>query len=300
VLERSGEQQRGKGAALADAIGRLEWSSCDAVAIVDADVLVGREFFAAMDRALPDSDGVLQGYDGISNADESMLTRLMDVTLVMKNLLYNAGKSALGFAPLLQGTGMVFARELLVQRGWQAHGLSEDVEEGLRWVADGHRVRSVPDAHIHAQEAASLQQARSQRERWARGIHQLRAGARRMLGRALARRDWVLAEAALSALLPSYSKHMNLTLLAAALLGTASLLAAQPGAAWAWALLGLALGLQLAEFGLALWIMRAGWRQLASLALAPLFLAWKAALDLRVWLGSGSSAWVRTARHQPR
>ena len=35
-------------------------------------------------------------------------------------------------------------------------------------------------------------------------------------------------------------------------------------------------------------------------SLAPVFLAWKAAVDLRTALGSRSRAWVRTARHPQR
>jgi 1,2-diacylglycerol 3-beta-glucosyltransferase len=296
VLERSGPPG-GKGDALAHAIEQLEFAGSDAVVIVDADVVIGPGFYAAMDRELRRGGRVLQGYDGIANPDDTMLTRLMAVTFAMKNLLYCAGKSALGFSPLFQGKGMVFDRDLLKRRGWSARGLSEDLEEALRWIRDGERVRFVHDARIYAQEAASLDQARSQRDRWAGGSRELQGSARRMLLHALRRGDWVLAEASLGVMLPNYSKHMNLTVVAGALVA-GGWLAGSALPAWPLAVAAAALALQAAEFAAGLWLMRAGWRHVCSVVLAPVFLAWKAGVDLRAAFGARRTAWVRTARHR--
>jgi 1,2-diacylglycerol 3-beta-glucosyltransferase len=295
VIERCDPRNPGKGAALAHAIERLDFEGCDAVAIVDADVIVGANFYRAMDRELARGHELLQGYDGLSNPDQTMLTRLIAVTSVMKNLFYNAGKSALGFSPLLMGTGMVYACAFLKRRGWRARGITEDHEEGLHLVAEGYRVRFVHDAHVHAQEAASLRQGSTQRRRWATGTAQLKPLARRTLGRALLRGDWVLAETAFGLLAPPYSKLMNLSLLALAAAALARIGDPEPSAL-PLALALVAITLQLGEFAAALALMGGGPRYAASIAFAPVFLAWKASIDLRASWGRRDCAWLRTPR----
>jgi hypothetical protein len=60
----------------------------------------------------------------------------------------------------------------------------------------------------------------------------------------------------------------------------------------------LSLAYQAGEIAVALRRMRAGPAFLASLAFAPVFLAWKAVIDLLALIGFRRQLWARTVRHR--
>jgi cellulose synthase/poly-beta-1,6-N-acetylglucosamine synthase-like glycosyltransferase len=293
VYERSDLENPGKGRALTWLFERLDLSPFGAVAVVDADNLVDAQFFAAMNAHIEHGARVLQGYDGISNPDESTLTRLVAVTIVMKNLLYNAGRTALGLSPLLMGTGMVFSRDALEEHGWAADTIGEDLEETFRLLEAGERIVFVPTAEVQAQETATLGQGFSQRQRWASGRANLRGLARNALRNGVAQHNLPLIDAGLNLLSPTYSKLMNLSVIALAL----SLLVFAYAPALA-ALALIAIALQFAEFALGLVLMRANARFVLSILYAPVFLVWKAVIDVLAAAGFRSGVWSRTRRHR--
>ena len=190
------EPQRGKGWALDWAVSQIDLRAYDAVAVIDADNLVDPDFFREMTRRLADGARVLQGYDGIANPEESPLTRLISITSVMKNLLYNGGKAALGLSPHLMGTGMVFRAETLAAHGWRSHSIVENIEQSLLLLLAGERIEHVPEARVYAQEAATFEQALSQRQRWASGQAALSRRALHTVARGITTRRWSLIDAA--------------------------------------------------------------------------------------------------------
>jgi len=124
VVERTDPDNRGKGQALGWLFERMDLADADAVALFDADNLVDPAFFTEVAREMHAGARCVQGYYDIANPDDSMMTRLLAVTYVMKNLLFNAGKARLGLSVLLMGTGMVFARSIIERFGWQAMTIS--------------------------------------------------------------------------------------------------------------------------------------------------------------------------------
>jgi len=291
VHERHDPENPGKGQAIDWMLSRLDLAAVDAVALFDADILVEPEFFLAMNRELLAGRRCLQGYYGIANPGESTLTRLLAATYVMKNLLFNAGKERLGLSVLLMGTGMVFRNEILAESGWQAMSIGEDLEQSFQLIARGERIHFVEDAVAHAQEATSLKQGTSQRQRWATGRRALNARARLTIARGLRTGSIHEVDAGLDLLMPSYSKLLNwtaLALVASALAAPISLApACVSGAALAW---------QIAEVAVAMRIMGTDARVLASLAFAPVFLVWKGGIDLLAVAGYRRNAWTRTER----
>lgn len=270
---------------------RMDLGSVDAVAVFDADVIVGREFFRAMDRELARGARCLQAFNGISNPDASTVTRMLAVTYVMKNLLFFAGKNALGLSVLLSGTGMVFASDVVRRHGWRAMSIGEDLEQTFSLLEAGERIGFVADAAGFAQESTSLSQAYTQRQRWLTGRFALYGRAGRAILAGLRRRSLQELECGLELLSPTYATHMNLTLIA--------LVAAVPLAP-AWpsflALAALALGYQVLEIGVALVIMRARPSFVLSLAFAPAFLALRAVVDVLAVFGRRRGHWARTQR----
>jgi len=291
VHERYDMRERGKGQALAWGLAQFDLRECDAVAIIDADNLVDAGFFAAMNRELIDGGRVLQGYDGLSNPEQTVLTRLIAVTSVMKNLLFYGGKAALGWSILLMGTGIVIRREVLEAFGWRARSIAEDLEQSFTLRENGERIRFVADARVYAQEATDLKQGYAQRQRWSSGRQAVwRLGFRALL-RGTRTRSFGLAEAGVEVLLPTYSMTANLTLLA--LLLSLALVPLNP---W-WSVCAICLlALQLLEFAAGLWVMEASWRFVASIAFAPVFLVWKGTIDALALLGYRRDRWARTQR----
>ncbi len=289
--ERCEPDNPGKGQAIDWMLGRLDLSQADAVVLFDADILVEPEFFRAMNRELLAGHRCLQGYYGIANPDDSVMTRLLASTYVMKNLLFNAGKGRLGLSVLLMGTGMAFRTEVLAESGWQAKSIGEDLEQSFQLIEAGEQIRFVEDAIAHAQEATSLQQGSTQRQRWATGRRALNARARASMARGLRQGSLPEIEVGLDLLMPSYSKLLNWT--AVALVVAAC---AVPASIWPLVVVGGALAYQVAEVAVAMRMMGAGIETFASLAFAPVFLVWKAGIDLLAVVGFRRNAWIRTER----
>lgn len=109
--------------------------------------------------------------------------------------------------------------------------------------------------------------------------------------RGIRTRNFDLAEAGIEVLLPTYSMTANLTLLALAL----SLLFA-PSSPWWLLLAGALLALQMLEIAAGLWVMRASWRFVVSLAFGPVYLVWKATIDALALAGYRRDRWARTER----
>jgi hypothetical protein len=217
----------------------------------------------------------------------------------MKNLLLNAGKQRLGLSVLLMGTGMVFRKEILAESGWQSKSIGEDLEQSFWLFEHGEHIRFVEDALAHAQEATSLKQGTTQRQRWATGRRALNARARAAIVRGLRAGSLHQVDAGLDLLMPAYSKHLNWTAVALVLGALAT-----PATFGPLCVAGAALLYQIAEVGVAMRIMGAGPQLIASLAFAPVFLLWKAAIDALAVVGFRRDAWIRTERqphteHQP-
>lgn len=293
VAERREPADPGKGQALAWMFQRLDLSAFDAVAVIDADNLIDPAFFSAMNRELDRGARCLQGYDGIANPGETVMTRMLAVTYVMKNLLFNAGKAALGLSVTLHGTGMVLRREVIERYGWDSMSIGEDLEQSLWLVRRGERIVFVSDARIGAQESSTLRQAYVQRQRWATGRASLAKSARRALWEGLRSRSLHQVDIAIDLLMPSYARVLSCSLLA---LGLAWFARAE-SPALLWAAIGL-LAYQIIEVGIALCLMRASLRFVASLAFAPVFLVWKMVIEVLAALGHRREVWARTERRE--
>lgn len=291
--ERHESDNPGKGQAIDWMLTRLDLADASVVALFDADTLVDPNFFRAMNRELSKGRRCLQGYYGIANPGESTMTRLMAVTYVMKNLLFNAGKERLGLSVLLMGTGMVFRAEVLARSGWKAMSIGEDLEQTFCLLQNGERVHFVADALGRAQEATTLGQGYTQRQRWATGRRALNAQARAAIVEGLRRRSLHWIDTGVDILMPSYSKLLNWTALAAAVS-----VAVTPWTVGPALVVGAALLYQIAEVAVALRIMRAERQFVTSLVFAPVFLVWKGVIDLLAIVGFRRNAWTRTERQR--
>lgn len=295
-LVRTDVENRGKGQALAWAVKQVPIDEYDAVVFVDADCTVSPGFLYAMNQRLISGARVIQGFDGVLNPDDSMMTRLMHITNVMKNLLFSYAKSKLGFSVHLMGTGMCFDRKMLQEVAWKAFSIGEDLEQFGHLAAAGIRVEFEPRAVAYAQEASSMRQAYSQRVRWASARMQLLGVGARLLLAGMRKHNLHLLEAGVSLLCPNYSMLANVTLT-----GLFISLVAVPypdrNVLSLW--FALLVAAQVLYFFMGIVVSKLSLKALCSLGFVPVFLVWKLGVDVIAILNLRRAPWVRTGRTPP-
>ncbi|HEY3816659.1 MAG TPA: glycosyltransferase [Polyangiaceae bacterium] len=296
VLERTDDELRGKGYALAHAFEAClaDAARTDAVVVVDADTVVSRNLLRAFDARLRAGAKAVQADYAVRNPDDGWRTRLMAIAFGMFHIVRSTGRESLGVSCGLRGNGMCFSTDLLEEVPHDAFSVVEDLEYGIRLGERGHRVHYAGEAHVYGDMVASEKASRSQRARWEGGRMQMaKRHALPLLARAFKERDPVLADLAMDVLVPPLS-----VLVTAAAVGTAAsaalaVVTRRPNAALV--LFG-ASNLCLAAYAVRGWqLSGTGTRGLATLCYAPVYMVWKATLGLRKTRRTPAD-WVRTAR----
>jgi cellulose synthase/poly-beta-1,6-N-acetylglucosamine synthase-like glycosyltransferase len=291
ALERDDPDRPGKGHALGWALERLDLSETDAVAVLDADTVPDPDFLARAEARLAAGAEAVQAHHAVRNPGASWLTRIARIHTVMRRDLMDGGRARLGLSCPLLGNGMAFRSELLAG-GWDAYGLTENWEFGARLAARGHRVTFAPETAVRSLSPLTLSAATPQRRRWMQGrFAAARREGLRLLGQGIARLDPVRLDLAADLWLPSLAVSGAwglLYLVLAALLPCLH----RP---WHLAAAACLLGAQVLYYALAVAWARPGWRDLAALAMAPLFLLWKAGVGVTAALRP-DRAWRRTSR----
>ncbi len=296
ALERDDPARPGKPSALAWALDTLPVSEFDAVIIVDADTVVVPGFARAFAAFAPLEDIAIQGYFGMSNEWDNWLTRLAGLLARARyEHVYPTRERARLNVPLT-GNGMCLGRTLFSTGGWDAFSLSEDLELYARLTAEGVSVRYAPGARLYSQEASTLGQGRTQRERWARGrLDVLRTWAGPLLSSR--RIGWLQKlDTLLELALPSPVIRLAIAVLALLVAGLV------PFAGRAWLAAGAALFV--APDVLAILRALAGHpqplRTITAFAMLPPYALWRVGVAVRSLLGARQTTWRKTARNARR
>lgn len=292
VYERFSETEKGKGYALNWLLEQI-WARgepYDAMIILDADTVVSANFLRVMDARLARGERVIQAYYAVRDPDTTWSTALRSVALTVLHYLRPQGRMVIGGSTGLKGNGMVFAADLM-RRHQFTGGLTEDIEYHMALILEGERAMFAPDAVVWAEMPNTLSAADSQNARWERGrVEMLRGFVPRLLGEAVRRPSFLLFDAAMEQIIPPFSVLVGASALT---FGAGLALQSRPAA-----LLGAALiGGQVVYVVSGLALAGASPKTYRALLYAPVLVAWKIMLYLRVLLGSGPKGWVRTARN---
>jgi len=293
-LVRTNMREVGKGYALKWGIDHISDREFDVLVIIDADTRIDEDFLTWMNHEFSEGACVAQGFNHISNPYQSPLTRLMEVTSYLKNMLYYGGKRKIGLSSALMGTGMAFHRDIIHKYGWTAFSVGEDWEQTCIYAHAGIPVVFVERAKIYAEEAATFRQGYSQRIRWAGGKYQTswRYGGN-LLIQGIRQRNILEIDIGLTILAPNYSLLANLTVL---LIISSLFLPYSVGKVWYQMAALIALGAQILYFCLGLFLMKPTRQTFVSILLAPVFLLWKLFIDVSIILKAKNMKWVRTRR----
>jgi cellulose synthase/poly-beta-1,6-N-acetylglucosamine synthase-like glycosyltransferase len=168
-LERHDPRLPGKPRAIAWALTQLPVAQFDAVVIIDADTVVDASFGRALAAAAPLPHKAFQAYFDIRNPGDSPLTRMATVLAAANYRFAYSLKRRAGLNAPLMGNGMCLGTGVLAAYGWQAFTMAEDWELYALYTMQGVPIESLEPAHLYAQEARSLRQSATQRQRWTAG-----------------------------------------------------------------------------------------------------------------------------------
>lgn len=169
-FERENPAKRGKPYALAWTIDRLEVGEWDYTVVIDADTTVAPGFVTALAEAVQAGGTThFQAYYGLSNTDETWLTRLSQLLVEVRYEVLFPRKERAGINCPLTGNGMCFRTDVFRDEGWPFFSLTENWEAFARLTAAGERIGFVPDARIYAEETTSTGESSTRRQRWLAG-----------------------------------------------------------------------------------------------------------------------------------
>ncbi|QSO50265.1 glycosyltransferase family 2 protein [Alicyclobacillus curvatus] len=171
IHERTNDEKIGKGYAIEWMIQQLEDSGAqyDALLMFDADNLVHPDFLAIMNDKLCAGHQVIQGYLGVKNPFDSWVSVSLALSYWYDNRMWQHARSRLGLSCALGGTGLCIDRTLLREIGWEATGLTEDLEFGVRCVKNGIVPVWAHDAKVYDEKPVTFMASFHQRLRWQQG-----------------------------------------------------------------------------------------------------------------------------------
>jgi cellulose synthase/poly-beta-1,6-N-acetylglucosamine synthase-like glycosyltransferase len=276
VAERFSEQ-RGKGYAIGWMLERLKEQpiAYDAVVMFDADNLVDPEFLRIMNDRLLDGKQVIQGYLAIKNPYDSWVSISMAISYWYTDRMWQLARYNLGLSCALGGTGLCIDFGLLQRLGWEATGLTEDVEFGAKCVSVGIYPVWAHDAKVYDEKPITLRASMRQRLRWMQGhFNCAQKYMGRLLGGSVREHNLAKLDAAIYLFQPM--RFLILFFTGFMLLFSISSPAQSAAATitdllptWFWAMINIFI---LVQMPLAMLLDRINWRAYLGLPLFPLFM----------------------------
>jgi cellulose synthase/poly-beta-1,6-N-acetylglucosamine synthase-like glycosyltransferase len=295
VLERQNSMQRGKGYALAYAVGYMKQANTpDIVVVIDADCEIKAGSLQALKGAVVASERPAQACNLMYRGDITRLSvKIAEFAFLVKNRIRLSGLARLGVPVSLTGTGMAFPWQIIASANLANGDLVEDMRLGLELAEAGKGAVYCPDALITSYFPQSQEGEHQQSRRWVHGhlAHILRY-APRLLRNTLQHWDFrqlgILADFLIPPLTLLIGMVTGLTIL--------SVLAGTFSGQWLWAIMAL---MYLALLGLALvsswWAYGRSVLTPRELLFLPVFMGAKLRLLISFFF-SREKRWVRTTR----
>ena len=136
--------------------------------IFDADNLLNNDFISRMNDSFDSGCKIVTSYRNTKNFDENWIASTYALHWLRSIRFYHRARSVLRLATNIQGTGFLFASEL-VKDGWNYTSLTEDRAFTADAVAKGYQISYNDEAMFFDEQPISLRVALRQRIRWAKG-----------------------------------------------------------------------------------------------------------------------------------
>ncbi|MHC8400571.1 glycosyltransferase family 2 protein [Pseudomonas sp. MDT1-17] len=170
VVERSNEQQRGKGYALDCGVRHLASDAPDVMVVIDADCQVAEGSIERLAICCIDSGRPAQALNLMrAPAGSGLKVRLAEFAWCVKNRVRPRGWTRLGLPCQLMGTGMAFVWRDLTLIDLASGHIVEDLKMGLDFCRSGKPPLFCPDALVTSYFPRSDEGLATQRTRWEHG-----------------------------------------------------------------------------------------------------------------------------------
>jgi len=171
VYERFDETKKTKGYALDWFLQQKieENADYDAFCVFDADNIVDKNFFKAMNKKLCQGEEVVQGYRDIKNPSDSWVSAGYAIFYWTMNRFYHLARYNLGLSPLINGTGFMVKFDIIKPTGWNTNTLTEDIEFSLKQIIKGRKLGWATDAIVYDEQPEVFKASWKQRSRWTVG-----------------------------------------------------------------------------------------------------------------------------------
>jgi exopolysaccharide biosynthesis WecB/TagA/CpsF family protein len=297
VVERCEPDRPGKGRALRWAMDALLLlpEPPDAVVVVDADSIAGPCLLRELEAALQSGHDAVQAEYLVLDENGSSGAELVSVGFLLFHRVRLGGRAALGLPSALVGNGMLLSRRLIEAHPWDAFIGAEDLEYTINLCLAGVRPVFAPGAAVVGPMPTGGRASRRQRMRWEGGrFHQMRTRLGPLWSAALARRDMALLSVAVDLTVPPLGILAMLIAVGGAATGALALTGlVSPWAALSWAVAGTMLAGYVLGGLVAAHAPASAYR---SLLRAPLFLASKLLVYVRLAAGYDVREWQRSER----
>ena len=170
--ERFDDQERTKGFALRFLFENIRKDygieAFEGYFIFDADNLLNRDYISKMNDSFDSGVKIVTSYRNTKNFDENWIAASYGLHWLRSIRKNHRTRSFLRLATNIQGTGFLFANEL-VKDGWNYTSLTEDRAFTADAVARGYEISYNDEAMFYDEQPTSLKIALRQRLRWSKG-----------------------------------------------------------------------------------------------------------------------------------
>lgn len=136
--------------------------------VFDADNLLNSDYITRMNEAFDSGEKIITSYRNTKNFDENWIAFSYAIHWLRSIRIRHRARSLLRLATNIQGTGFLFANEL-VKDGWNYTSLTEDRAFTADAVAHGYPISYCDAAVFYDEQPISLKVALRQRLRWSKG-----------------------------------------------------------------------------------------------------------------------------------
>lgn len=170
--ERKDETKRTKGYALQYLFECIEkdygTQSFDGFFVFDADNLLEPDYITRMNEAFASGEKIITSYRNTKNLNDGWIAASYAFHWLRCCRMNHRPRSVLRLATNLQGTGFLFASEL-VKDGWKYTSFTEDRAFSADAVKMGYRISYNESARFYDEQPTDLKTALRQRIRWSKG-----------------------------------------------------------------------------------------------------------------------------------